>query len=61
MKDSLEVPLCAICLQPLDLEIDRYANEEGKGVHEGCFLKKIKPNDRRIPRVYGGSNFDCLS
>jgi hypothetical protein len=56
MKDSLEVPLCAICRQPLDLKMDRYADEHGKGVHETCFAKRITPNDRRIPRLYGKSD-----
>lgn len=32
---------CAICRQPVVLERDRYTDEDGQVVHEGCYMSRI--------------------
>ena len=32
---------CVICNQPLDLQADLSADENGKAVHEECYAKRI--------------------
>ena len=61
MKFPAEVSLCTICLQPIQLEIDRYADESGRPVHEACYINKIATNDRRVAGLFGESKFDCLA
>jgi hypothetical protein len=33
--------ICAICDEPIDLEQDRYTNENGKAVHERCYIQRV--------------------
>ncbi len=44
--------LCPICSKPVDLARDRYTNEDGKLVHERCYLKRLlsPENDPRGPQ-----------
>jgi hypothetical protein len=32
---------CTICAKPVDLAIDLYADENGKAVHEDCYVERI--------------------
>jgi hypothetical protein len=32
---------CALCHQPINLDRDRYADENGKIVHEDCYVKRL--------------------
>ena len=32
---------CIICSQPVDLQIDLSADENGKAVHEDCYVNRI--------------------
>src|SRR5258708_24132566 len=33
--------VCPICHKPVNLEQDRYADEDGKIVHESCYIKRL--------------------
>ena len=35
-----EIP-CALCSKPVDLLIDLSADENGKAVHEECYVKRV--------------------
>jgi hypothetical protein len=35
-----EIP-CVICRKPIDLQIDLYADENGKAAHGDCYIKRI--------------------
>ena len=35
-----EIP-CTICSEPLDLRVDLSADENGKAVHEDCYVKHV--------------------
>jgi len=41
---SLEIP-CIVCSKPVDLQADLCADENGKAVHEECYLRKITSQD----------------
>jgi hypothetical protein len=43
MNDHDEPLLCSICNQSINLELDPYADEAGKAVHEICYLRKLVP------------------
>ena len=43
MNYSPEILLCSICNLPINLELDRSADETGKPVHEICYLRKLVP------------------
>jgi hypothetical protein len=32
---------CAICNGPIDLQRDRYTDEDGKAVHERCYMQRL--------------------
>jgi hypothetical protein len=32
---------CTICNKPVDLTVDLFADENGKSVHEDCYVKHI--------------------
>jgi hypothetical protein len=32
---------CKICAKPVDLSVDLSADENGKAVHEECYVKRI--------------------
>jgi hypothetical protein len=42
MTTVSHVPTCQICNKPVALEVAK-ADEQGKSVHEGCYLLKIAP------------------
>ena len=46
---SLPAILCTICAKPLNLVIDLCADENGKAVHEECYVKRITPPRSRPP------------
>ena len=33
--------ICPICKQPVDLTKDRFTNEDGKVVHENCYIRSL--------------------
>jgi hypothetical protein len=33
---------CALCSKPVDLAIDRCTDENGKAVHEDCYVQRIR-------------------
>jgi hypothetical protein len=35
-----QVP-CNICSKPVDLSVDLCADEEGKAIHEDCYVKHV--------------------
>ncbi len=41
---------CTLCSKPVDLRVDLYADENGKAVHEDCYVKHIT-SSRRNPLV----------
>jgi hypothetical protein len=36
----LEIP-CTICAKTVDLNVDLFTDENGKAVHEECYVKRI--------------------
>jgi hypothetical protein len=44
----LEIP-CKICAQPVDLTVDLSADENGKAVHEDCYVKRLMSSRCSIP------------
>jgi len=32
---------CPICKKPINLDRDRYADENGKVIHESCYLQRL--------------------
>jgi len=45
---SLPAIPCAICAKSLDLRADLCADENGKAVHEECYVKRITTPRSRI-------------
>jgi hypothetical protein len=43
-----EIP-CTICAKPVDLQTDLAADENGKAVHEHCYLKRITSSHSNPP------------
>lgn len=43
-----EIP-CTLCAKPVDLQTDLYADENGKAVHEDCYIKHITSFRRNSP------------
>jgi hypothetical protein len=43
---------CPICGKPINLTQDRYADENGKAMHEGCYVQRLMAsrNDPPDPR-----------
>jgi hypothetical protein len=39
---------CIICSQPLDLRTDLSADENGKAVHQDCYVKRITSSSRNL-------------
>ena len=37
--------LCRICREPVSLQSDTVADEDGKPVHENCYVKEAKGQD----------------
>ncbi len=42
---------CVLCSRPVDLRLDLCADENGKAIHEGCYVKRITSaqDDRSTP------------
>jgi hypothetical protein len=38
--------LCRICHEPVSLKSDTVVDEDGKPIHEDCYLKEITGQDR---------------
>jgi hypothetical protein len=51
MDSSIQVYDCAICTEPIDLSRDCYADEDGRAVHEHCYIQRLlsNPNDPPDP------------
>ena len=58
-SNEISEVLCAICDLPVKLEIDRYADDAGKSVHETCYQLKVAPVKKRPMGSFGESKFDC--
>jgi hypothetical protein len=43
-----EIP-CTICAKPLDLETDLTADENGKAVHQHCYVERITSSHSNPP------------
>jgi hypothetical protein len=43
-----EIP-CKLCAKPVDLTVDLSADENGKAVHEDCYVKHIASSSRNPP------------
>ena len=41
--------LCPICNKPVDLERDRYADENGKVMHESCYVQRLMSSRQDPP------------
>ncbi len=41
--------ICRICNKPLKLGIDTAADEEGKALHETCYVKQVTDAPRNPP------------
>jgi hypothetical protein len=41
--------ICRICSKPLKLGIDTAADEEGKALHETCYVKQVTDAPRNPP------------
>ncbi|HWY58234.1 MAG TPA: hypothetical protein VNZ03_27460 [Terriglobales bacterium] len=37
--------LCHICGEPVSLTSDTVADEDGKSVHEGCYVARVLPSE----------------
>jgi hypothetical protein len=46
----LEIP-CRICSAPVDLTVDLYADENGKPVHEDCYVTRLLASQRQDSRI----------
>jgi hypothetical protein len=42
-SDSLPPISCMLCSKPVNLQTDFQADENGKAVHEDCYVKHIGP------------------
>jgi hypothetical protein len=40
---------CKICVKPVDLETDLHTDENGKAVHEDCYVKHITSSCHNAP------------
>ena len=43
-----EIP-CKICNKPVDLRVDLSADENGKAVHENCYVHRITNQRGNVP------------
>ena len=48
-----EIP-CKLCNKPIDLSVDLCADENGKAVHEDCYVERIT-----APRHFS-QRYDCF-
>jgi hypothetical protein len=40
---------CTVCAKPLDLTVDLHADENGKAVHEDCYVKRLTSSQSNPP------------
>jgi hypothetical protein len=40
---------CTICAKPLDLTVDLYADENGKAVHQNCYVNSLISSQSNAP------------
>ncbi len=40
---------CALCSTPVDLQVDLHADENGKAVHEDCYVKQLTTSPSNSP------------
>lgn len=40
---------CNICSKPVDLSVDLCADENGKSIHEDCYVKHISNSRTNLP------------
>ena len=45
-EDKEEIFTCRICSEPLQLETDTRTDEDGKAVHEECYVKRLTAQAR---------------
>lgn len=38
---SVPIKLCILCNEAVDLRVDLCADENGKSIHEDCYVKRI--------------------
>jgi hypothetical protein len=43
-----EIP-CTICAEPVDLTVDVYADENGKAIHEDCYVQHLTSSHSNPP------------
>jgi hypothetical protein len=43
-----EIP-CTICAKSVDLTVDVYADENGKPIHEDCYVKHVTSSQSNPP------------
>ena len=53
--------ICRICNKPLKLGIDTAADEEGKALHETCYVKQITDAPRNPPAGLDARAKVCVS
>ena len=46
LEDKKEIFTCRICSKPLELETDTRTDEDGKAVHEECYVKHLTAHTR---------------
>jgi hypothetical protein len=46
LEDKKEIFTCRICSKPLQLETDTRTDEDGKAVHEECYVKRLTAQAR---------------
>jgi hypothetical protein len=56
-----EETLCPVCFLSVKSGVEWHTDEEGRTGHEACYVKKIAPPVKRVPRYYGESKFDCFA
>ena len=45
-EDKKEIFACCICSKPLQLETDTRTDEDGKAVHQECYVKLLTAHTR---------------
>jgi hypothetical protein len=51
---------CALCSKPVDLVIDLSGDENGKAVHEECYVTRLTSSSRNPAAAMIALDFDCL-
>jgi hypothetical protein len=45
---------CPLCTEPIDLSVDLSADENGKAVHENCYVQRITGQPSNVPATLAG-------